>query len=233
VHSLKSGMWLGIFLLTYNNLINFLPSSLHARIYVWINLVVLCIVWLMGRRYLDLNHIDSGFTKKNLVKSLLFGLGITFVVILSFLFFLWFLPNLRLDLKAPRIDGISQELWWRIFVRIPLGTVLFEETLFRGIFYGYLIKKIRTLKTIVVTSLFFAFWHITPTFKVVSLNFQINLLALAIIFWLVGLLGAFIGGLIFALIRYRTNNIGGCLLAHCLINDLALMIIYWVWLNSG
>lgn len=227
---LEPGFWFGVFLLAYNNLINFLPPILHAQIYVWLNMGVLCLIWIWSRRYLNLNHIDLGITIKNLGISLLIGLGLTLMVVLPFLILLLLLPSLGFDVKTPRLEEIAHEIfWWRIFVRIPLGTALFEEMLFRGFFYGYLIKKTSHKKTLWVTSLFFAFWHITPAFKVISLDLQIVTTMLFILLWLVGLLGSFIAGLLFAWIRYRTNNIAGCILAHACINDLALVIASLVW----
>lgn len=227
---LKPGIWLGIFLLCYNNLINFLPSPLHGRLYLWMNLGVLGLIWLGSQKYLKLRPLDIGFTKQHLKKSLLFGLALTGIIILPFLFLLWLLPILGLHLAPPRLGQISFEtFWWRILFRIPLGTAFFEETLFRGIFYGYLMRKTPNTKTLWVTSLFFACWHITPAFKVLSFNFQIGSIFLGFGLWFIGLLGAFVAGLLFAWLRHQTGNIGGCILAHSLINILALVIVSWLW----
>ncbi|MCK4233580.1 hypothetical protein KAX75_04075, partial [candidate division WOR-3 bacterium] len=59
----KPGFWLGIFLLTFNNLINFLPSVFHDKIYLWLNLGILCLIWLWSRRFLNLTNTDLGWTK--------------------------------------------------------------------------------------------------------------------------------------------------------------------------
>lgn len=228
---LKPAFWLGIFLLTYNNLINFLPRTLHAQLYIWMNIGILFIIWMWSRQYLNLSHVDVGYTKQNLGKSLLLGFGLTLMIILPFFIIVKLLPILGLNLKAPQLDEITrQTIWWRIFVRIPLGTVLFEETLFRGILYGFLMRKGSAAKAVWVTSLFFTLWHITPAFKVVTSNFQIGAVIFGLVIWVVLLLGALLGGLLFAWIRYRTRNIAGCILAHFLINILALMIMYWIWI---
>jgi membrane protease YdiL (CAAX protease family) len=87
-----------------------------------------------------------------------------------------------------------------------------------------------SVKTIFITSLFFAFWHITPAFKVINKGLQIHSVFIFFGLWFLGLLGAFGGGLLFAWVRYRSKNIAGCLLTHYLINILALLIIYYVWM---
>jgi membrane protease YdiL (CAAX protease family) len=107
--------------------------------------------------------------------------------------------------------------------------VFFEEALFRGLFFGYLMKRGSAAKAIWTTSLFFAVWHFTPAFKVVTANFQIGEVGTGLLVWIVLLSGAFIAGLLFAWVRYRSRNIAGCILAHFLINILALTIMYWVW----
>jgi membrane protease YdiL (CAAX protease family) len=120
-------------------------------------------------------------------------------------------------------------LWSRVLFRIPLGTVLFEEVIFRGIFYGYLERRGGPSRALWISSLFFSFWHIVPAYEVVSYNFRLGLNLTGISYWIIGLAGAFCAGIFFALIRRRTGNIAGCLLAHYLINSLALLIIYYCW----
>lgn len=227
---LRPAFWLGIFLLVFNNLINFLPSALHDKIYLWLNLSILCFIWLWSRRYLNLTNVDLGWRKDNLARSLLLGLGLTVIIILLFLFLLWLLPIIGLNIGPPRLPISSRlDLLWRIIIRIPLGTALFEEVLFRGIFYGYIIRNVSTQKTVLVTSLFFALWHITAAFETVRYNFQIGAVLFGIGLWLIFLISSFIAGLLFGWIRYKGRNITGCILAHALINSLSLVIIFWVW----
>jgi len=230
VRALSPGFLLALFLFTYNNVVNFLPPSLHAPLYVWMNLGVLFLVWILSRRYLNLTLSDIGCTKQNIGKSILYGLGLSALVILPFVILLWLLPTLGFELKSPRLETIARDIfWWRIFVRIPIGTAFFEEMLFRGIFYGYLMKKISRARTILITSLFFGFWHIMPAFRVVSQDLQISAPVTFVALWLLLLLGSIVGGILFAWIRYRTKNIAGCVLAHALINVLALVGAFIVW----
>jgi membrane protease YdiL (CAAX protease family) len=229
-HVVKPGFLLAFFLFAYNNVINFLPATLHGYVYVWMNLVVLGLVWLWSRKYLNLTASDIGWSKQNLGKSILYGFGVSAVVVLPFVILLCLLPALGFEVKTPRLEAVAQDIfWWRIFVRIPIGTAFFEEMLFRGIFYVYLMKKMSLRKTIVITSLFFAFWHIIPAYEVVSQHLQVGSIGMFVVLWFVLMLGSFVGGVLFAWIRYRTKNITGCIIAHALINVLSLVSASVVW----
>jgi membrane protease YdiL (CAAX protease family) len=229
-HVLKPGLLLAFFLFAYNNVVNFLPPTLHAYLYIWMNLAVLGLVWLWSRKYLKLTASEIGWTRQNLGKSVLYGLGVSAVVVLPFVILLCLLPALGLNVKTPRLEAVARDIfWWRILIRIPFGTAFFEEMLFRGIFYGYLIKKMSQVKTILITSLFFAFWHIIPAYEVVSQHLQIGSTGMFIGLWFVLMLGSFVGGVLFAWIRYRTKNIAGCIIAHALINVLSLVSASIVW----
>ena len=229
-HVVKPGFLLAFFLFAYNNVVNFLPATLHGYLYIWMNLAVLGLVWFWSRKYLNLTARDIGWAKQNLGKSVLYGLGLSAVVVLPFVILLCLLPALGFDVKTPRLEAVARDIfWWRIFVRIPIGTAFFEEMLFRGIFYGYLMKKMSQRKTILITSLFFAFWHIIPAYEVVSQHLQITSIGMFLGLWFVLMLGSFVGGILFAWIRYRTKNIAGCVIAHALINVLSLVSASIVW----
>jgi membrane protease YdiL (CAAX protease family) len=229
-HVLTPGFLLAFFLFAYNNVVNFIPATLHGYLDVWMNLVVLGLVWLWSRRYLNLTTRDIGWTKQNLGKGVLYGFGVSAVIVLPFVILLCLLPALGFEVKTPRLEAVAQDIfWWRIFVRIPIGTAFFEEMLFRGIFYGYLMKKMSQKKTILITSLFFAFWHIIPAYEVVSQHLQATSIGMFVVLWLVLMFGSFVGGLLFAWIRYRTKNIAGCIIAHALINVLSLVSASIVW----
>lgn len=219
-----------ISLIFYNNLINLLPSSLHSRIYVWINLFTLSMLFVITNKYLKLSLNDLGYGMGYFIQSMIIGLILSAVVIFLFIILLIILPHLPIKINPPHIEANSfNELLYRLLFRIPLGTAFFEENLFRGICYGYLIKNHSIKRAFLITSLLFAVWHITPALKVVSSNFQMafNLLGIVVLF--IGLLGAFFAGVFFALLRYYGKSIIGCILAHALINDLALLIIRYIW----
>jgi membrane protease YdiL (CAAX protease family) len=226
----RPGFWYGVFLLLFNNVINFLPGGFHDKIYLWFNLSLLLLLWLWSRKYLHITNEDIGITKQGLIKSILWGVGLAALIVLPFLIILWLRPFLGLNIKPPKlpIDSISH-LLWRTVIRIPLGTALFEEFLFRGILFGYFVKKITAMKTIFISSAFFMVWHFTPTFLTVRSNFGIEGILLGTGFFIILLLGGFVAGLLFGWIRYKSNNLIGCILSHAIINSMALVIMYAGW----
>jgi membrane protease YdiL (CAAX protease family) len=227
---LSPGFLLAVFLFIYNNSVNFIPPTLHAPLYVWMNLGVLLLIWILSKHYLDLTPRDIGWTRHNIGKSVLYGLGVSALVVLPFVILLWLLPVLGFSVKTPRLETVAQDIfWWRILIRIPIGTAFFEEMLFRGIFYGYLMKKKSQVRTIFITSLFFGFWHIMPAIRVVSRDLQTTAPFPFVGLWLLLILGSIVGGILFAWIRYRTKNIAGCVLAHALINVLSLLGAFVIW----
>jgi len=227
---IKKAIVLYIFLLLYNNLINLLPADFHAKIYVGFNFLLLIFLLYYSAKFLNLNFLEIGYESKYFFNSLIFGFLFSLIVLLPFLFLLILLPKLGVVIKPPLIMIDSQsEFFYKLFIRIPLGTALFEENLFRGILYAYLIKKNSIKKTFIITSIFFTIWHIMPVLKVVSSNFQMRLSLVGMVMWLAGIIGAFIAGLFFAILRYKGKSIVGCIISHALINDLTLIIIIYLW----
>lgn len=53
-------------------------------------------------------------------------------------------------------------LMFAVLVRIPLGTVVLEEVLFRGVLLGLGARTLGWWRSAVVSSLLFGFWHILP-----------------------------------------------------------------------
>jgi membrane protease YdiL (CAAX protease family) len=226
----QPAFWFLIFVVLFNNLIDFLPLGLHDTIYLWLNLSLLLIIWWWSKKYLKLSNEDIGFCKKNLLRSLLLGFAVACAVIVPFALILLIRVNLGLAIKGPALPvNTLQHLLWRSIFRIPLGTALFEEMLFRGFAYGFIGKWLSGLKTVLLTSLLFASWHVVPAFKTVRFNFGVGEFLLGSALWAVFLIGSFIAGLIFAWIRYQGKHIAGCILAHAFINSFALILMYIAW----
>lgn len=130
-----------------------------------------------------------------LVLALLMGLSTTILID----FFLSFLPTLP-DLMKEQFD-VLQSGWMGIAGIAVLGPVL-EELLFRGGVTRALLAKYSPAKAIFLSALLFGIFHINPA-QVVS---------------------AFLAGLLFAWIYYRTRSLVPCILIHILNNSLAVAL---------
>ncbi|MER6446813.1 CPBP family intramembrane glutamic endopeptidase [Streptomyces venezuelae] len=70
------------------------------------------------------------------------------------------------DRRYATIDG--GEVMLRAFVLVPVGTVLVEETAFRGVLYG-LVDRVRgAVWATAVSSLLFGLWHVLPSLRLAT-----------------------------------------------------------------
>ena len=65
--------------------------------------------------------------------------------------------------------GVGYALYHGL-VRIPLGTAVAEETLFRGSLLGVLLQRHPRARATAVSSLLFGLWHVLPTLETLRLN---------------------------------------------------------------
>ena len=65
------------------------------------------------------------------------------------------------DTKTGSLPG--HVVVWRALVVVPLGTVLLEETAFRGVLLGLLQRDWSTLWSVVTCSALFGIWHVLPS----------------------------------------------------------------------
>ena len=66
-------------------------------------------------------------------------------------------------------EGTGQALY-HILVRIPLGTAVAEEAMFRGALLGLLLQRGSTARAVAVSSALFGCWHVLPTLDTLTLN---------------------------------------------------------------
>ncbi len=72
------------------------------------------------------------------------------------------------DKRITSLDG--RAVAYQAVVRIPIGTVLWEETAFRGVLQAALRRVLPETAAIAVTSAVFGVWHIRPTLQALRVN---------------------------------------------------------------
>lgn len=124
------------------------------------------------------------------------------------------------------VDAGGGELAYQALVRIPLGTVVFEEVAFRGVLLALLCRRMSTRSAVLVSSGLFGLWHIRPTIGAADVN-DIAGAALA-----GSVLGAVVvtsvGGVAFCWLRLRSGHLAAPVLLHLAFNVTGYSLSWWV-----
>lgn len=154
-------------LAAYNNLAGLLPW--HRRRYTLLNLCATGAA-LSAAAASGLTATDIGLGREELRPGLRLGSRLAAVVAAG-----WVLiaaaPATRPVLGDERVTGLSgRSVAYQVLVRIPVGTVLWEETAFRGILQAALGRVMPGGAAIAVTNGLFGIWHVRPTAGALRVN---------------------------------------------------------------
>lgn len=73
--------------------------------------------------------------------------------------------SLARQLATKRRLKLGPKDYQELFIRVPFGTALAEELIFRGAVFGLLAQSLNNLPALLVSSAAFGFWHILPGSK--------------------------------------------------------------------
>jgi CAAX protease family protein len=80
-------------------------------------------------------------------------------------------PATRPLLDDQRVAGLGRgELAYQVLVRIPVGTVVWEEVAFRGVLRAALRRVVGEPAATVAGSVVFGLWHVRPTVEALEVN---------------------------------------------------------------
>jgi membrane protease YdiL (CAAX protease family) len=129
-------------------------------------------------------------------------------------------PLLRPLLTDDRNAGLSGgALAGEVLVRIPLGTVLWEEVAFRGVLLAALSRLVSLRTAVGLTAVVFGVWHIRPTLDGLAASDVADGSARALAVALV-CAGTALAGLLFAWLRLRSGSLLAPVLLHLATNSL-------------
>ncbi len=125
---------------------------------------------------------------------------------------------------APRGRAVAYES----LVRIPFGTALAEEVLFRGVLLSLALRRFSPPHAVARTALLFGFWHILPA--IASLGAHAAGTAprtpYGMVLIVAGTVAATsVGGVCFAWLRLRTGSILAPVLIHATLNVAAFWAV--------
>ncbi len=101
--------------------------------------------------------------------------------------------------------------------RIPFGTALPEEVLFRGVLLGILLRRTTVGRAMVISAGLFGLWHIVPTAEGGAGGMSVFGEVIGTV------AAASLAGVAFAWLRQRANSVFAPVVAHTATNSLAYL----------
>ncbi|MFN2389430.1 MAG: lysostaphin resistance A-like protein [Actinomycetota bacterium] len=200
---------------SYNNVANLWPVF-NRWAYVPVNLLFAGTVVVVATTGLDLALADAGMAHVELGDVAVgTALGLAPVVVMVAGAGIRPLARLMADERVAHLGGAG--LAYQTLVRIPLGTALGEEIVFRGVLFG-LYEGYGVLVAALVSSSAFALWHGAPTLNLVRANRpdaspRAVLVALGAAFAI-----TFVAGLFLCWLRVRSGGVAAPTALHAFVN---------------
>ena len=131
-------------------------------------------------------------------------------------------PATRPLFNDQRVAGLDRrQLAYHVLLRIPVGTVAWEETAFRGVLQAALRRVLAEPAATAVASVIFGVWHIRPTAEALA----VNRLAAARGDRIAAVAGVAAGtaaaGAVLSLLRERSGSLAAPVLLHLAANSTA------------
>jgi CAAX protease family protein len=201
-------------LLVYGNLVAY--RAVRAPVVVGINLV-LGAALVAGARALGISWHALGLDPSGVGSGLAWGLGAAVAAVLVGAA-LTATPLRRALADIRAVDMAPRTLAFHYLVRIPFGTALFEEVVFRGVLLALLAGGGLDQAAILASSAAFGLWHVGASLDLLRANRPdagAGGRALAVT---TGVALTFLGGIGFAVLRVASESLLAPVLAHAAIN---------------
>jgi membrane protease YdiL (CAAX protease family) len=186
------------------------PGSIHLAF----NLATAAAVTAIGV-WAHLSRVELGLDRASFGAGLRLGLAV-FGVVLAAIVAAALVPALRdlFDDDRARVDAATMAV--RVLVVIPIGTVLVEELIFRGVLHGLLTRLTTATGALVLGAVLFGLWHVFPAWRAAD-GTTLDRLGVAV-GTLVATTAAGVG---FVWLRTRSGSLVAPALAHLATNSLA------------
>ncbi len=181
------------------------------------------VVLLAIARWCGLCWAELGLGRRWLRSGARWGFGAAGVVAAGYAAALA-LPGLRPLLLDGRVAGTpAAELAAAALVRIPLGTVVWEEVAFRGVLLAALVRLTSWRAGTVIAAAVFGVWHVRPTLSALAANDLVDGHLARAGAVLLACLATAAAGLLLAELRRRSGSLLAPVLLHLATNSLGLL----------
>lgn len=151
-------MFIGLILLYGTVLVRVVPKKHH----VWLNISVAMTAILLGLLS-GLSFTEMGIGTSGLLKSVEVA-GLFVLALIGVLYGVSRIGPLRTFFLGGYFARVPRKkLFYEAGFRVPIGTALLEEVLFRGVLLGMLTIGYNSIEAVVFSSIVFGLWHIFPT----------------------------------------------------------------------
>jgi uncharacterized protein len=156
-----------LILTAYNNLAGVQPW--HRRWYPAVNALAATAA-LAAATASGLTRADLGLGRDRLASGLRLGSAAAAPVVVAY-GLAAVTPATRPLLDDERVAVLNRrQLAYHVLLRIPLGTVAWEETAFRGVLHAALRRVLAEPAATAVASVTFGLWHVRPAAEALALN---------------------------------------------------------------
>jgi uncharacterized protein len=187
--------------------------------------VAIAVVVLAVGLAIGLSRDEFGLAREHLHAGIRLGLvaagAITAVVVLAAV-----VPGGRGFFEDDRVDMSFGDMVLRVLVVIPLGTVLVEEVIFRGVLHGLLRRRVDIVPAALWGATAFGLWHLFPVWRSYEDAAFGDLGRWGAI---VGTFAAtFVAGLGFIWLRHRSGHLIAPVFAHVATNSVPFAVAWLV-----
>jgi membrane protease YdiL (CAAX protease family) len=182
---------------------------------------------LLVARGAGLSSADLGLARRDVPSGLRWGATLGAAAGLA-IYLTAVIPGLSSLFEDDRYTDVAgSELAFDVFVRIPIGTALFEELLFRGVLLGVLLRQIRPTVAVAVSAALFGLWHVASASTFAGSNAGVpdggSWLVVPVTVLVTGVAGAFL-----AWLRIRSRSVIAPWFVHAAVNSSALVAAWYV-----
>ena len=193
----------------------------------WNLAVAVCIV-LVARHLVSQSELGFGEWRRGLAWG-----TVLLVVTVGVLLLALTMPAFNDMYHDRRVIGGTGGWLYQAFVRIPLGTVVLEETAFRAVLPALFAQRWGVLRGSLAASLCFGLWHVLPALSLNEVNPTATRVfgdgaggvAVAVVFAVVG---TALAGMWWCWVRYRSRSVLATMVAHVASNSAAYTIAFAV-----
>ncbi|MBB3083877.1 CPBP family intramembrane glutamic endopeptidase [Geodermatophilus sabuli] len=180
-------------------------------------------VLLAAARAAGLAWADLGLDRRRLAAGAREG-GVCAAVVASGYAVALAVPGARPLLADARVAGLDgRGIAGQVLVRVPLGTVLWEEVAFRGALPAVLARLVSPRRAAGASAALFGIWHVRPTLDALAVNGLATRPRERVAAVLLACLSTAAAGLLFAQLRRHSGSLLAPALLHLAANSLGIL----------